>query len=133
MNKTSTLFAGVGILIIVVIGYFSLKTNPKQEQLNPDVNANQATPTNSFIEAVFEYKNGQADPKVVRVEEGQNIKIRVNFDVAGEAHLHGYDLSVDVEPGKESILEFTASKTGRFPMEFEQLKKDIGVIEVYPK
>ena len=59
-----------------------------------------------------------ADPRV-KVEQGSVVQLRVDSDVADEVHLHGYDKSVDVEPGHIARLTFTASAPGVFEVELE--------------
>jgi heme/copper-type cytochrome/quinol oxidase subunit 2 len=145
MNKQSLIFITAGILLLIVLGYFLLKPSSKQEstlqnnqptqrQVNNQSVEQKAPELPLFIEAVFEYTTGvPLEPKVVRVEEGQKVVIKATADVADEVHVHGYNNTVEIKPGVPAVLEFTATKTGRFPIELEKLKKDIGVIEVYPK
>ncbi|HET7529977.1 MAG TPA: hypothetical protein VFJ98_03355 [Mycobacteriales bacterium] len=58
-------------------------------------------------------------PARVKVAEGSTVQLRVDSDVADEIHLHGYDKSVDVEPGHIARLTFTASISGLFEVELE--------------
>lgn len=137
MNKTSAILVGIGVLVLIGIGYLALKPT-SQQPVNQNTNIENSqrgqSAENNVIEAVFDYKTGDtAEPKVVRVQEGQKVVIKATADVADEIHLHGYDLSKEAEANEQITIEFTADKTGRFPIELEKLKKDIGVIEVYPK
>lgn len=135
MNKISVTLVGIGILVLVALGYFVLKPAPRQPaNQNQITNQNEIPPNQDVVEAVFDYKTGAtAEPKIIRAQEGQKVRIRAASDIADEAHLHGYDISAEVGPGKEALIEFTAAKTGRFPIELEKLEKEIGIIEVYPK
>jgi FtsP/CotA-like multicopper oxidase with cupredoxin domain len=56
----------------------------------------------------------------VRVDRGERVRIRVEADRAEEVHLHGYDLSEDVAPGRPAVIEFTADAAGVFEVELEQ-------------
>jgi plastocyanin len=58
-------------------------------------------------------------PSRVKVAAGSTVQLRVDSDVADEVHLHGYDKSVDVEPGSTARLTFTASISGLFEVELE--------------
>jgi plastocyanin len=58
-------------------------------------------------------------PSRVKVAAGSTVQLRVDSDVADEVHLHGYDKSVDVEPGRTARLTFTASISGLFEVELE--------------
>lgn len=144
MNKTSANFAAIGIIVLVGIGYIAFK--PKTQTNTPISNAVNPTPapnaiseppvpeTPKPVEATFEYKKGAAyTEQAIKVQEGQQVVLKVTADVADEAHLHGYDVSKEFEPNQQVTLEFTATKTGRFELELEKLKKTLGYIEVYPK
>jgi FtsP/CotA-like multicopper oxidase with cupredoxin domain len=56
----------------------------------------------------------------VRVKRGDKVRIRVQSDHAEEVHVHGFDLSADVAPGKPATIEFTADAAGVFEVELEQ-------------
>lgn len=139
MNKTTTILVSIGVLILIAVLYFSLRSVPSQEHPSETDRAQQSAPltdhvANSVSEVSFEYKkDGSVEPKAVRVKEGEKVIIKISSDVADEAHLHGYDKSTPVEPGKVATLELIANQTGRFPIELEQIKKEIGILEVYPK
>jgi len=66
------------------------------------------------------------------VEQGKKVAIVVGSDVADEVHLHGYDKSVGVKPGKQARLVFVASIPGRFEVELESRGLQIADIEVRP-
>jgi hypothetical protein len=66
------------------------------------------------------------------VEQGEKVAIVVGSDVADEVHLHGYDKSVDVVPGKPARLVFVASIPGRFEVELEDRGLQIADIRVQP-
>lgn len=147
MNKTSAIFAAIGIVVLVGVGYIAFK--PKAQTNTPVTNgSNTVSPTatpNGIseppvpevpkpVEAIFEYKKGAAyTEQALKVQEGQQVILKVTADVADEAHLHAYDISKEFEPNQQVTLEFTATKTGRFELELEKLKKTLGYIEVYPK
>jgi hypothetical protein len=52
--------------------------------------------------------------------------------VADEIHLHGYDLSEDVDAGGAAGLRFTASVRGGFEVELEDLCLQLAVSTVQP-
>jgi FtsP/CotA-like multicopper oxidase with cupredoxin domain len=66
----------------------------------------------------------------VRVDRGEKVQIRVQADRAEEVHLHGYDLSEDVAPGKPAVIEFTADAAGVFEVELEQAKLPLFELQV---
>jgi heme/copper-type cytochrome/quinol oxidase subunit 2 len=66
------------------------------------------------------------------VSKGEEVKVRVESDVADEIHVHGYDLMVDVAAGGEAEIEFQATIVGRFEVELEERGTPIGELEVRP-
>jgi len=57
-----------------------------------------------------------ADLQLVRVKQGDVVKLRWSADRRMILHLHGYDLEKTVEPGTLTEMAFTARATGRFPI-----------------
>jgi hypothetical protein len=66
------------------------------------------------------------------VDQGKKVALVVRSDVADEVHLHGYDKSVNVTPGKAARLVFVASIPGRFEVELEDRGLQIAGITVRP-
>jgi predicted ribosomally synthesized peptide with SipW-like signal peptide len=64
------------------------------------------------------------------VNQGDEVVLVVTSDVADEIHLHGYDLSRDVEAGGTVRLPFTATIPGRFEAELESRGVQIADITV---
>jgi len=83
----------------------------------------------------FEIQNGRliSGPTVVKVHQGDRLRLRFRSNAADELHLHGYNLKAKLRAGTEASLEFEASKTGRFGFELHHAKADLGAIEVYPR
>jgi hypothetical protein len=54
---------------------------------------------------------------VLRVRQGQRVKLRWQTDEAATIHLHGYDLRAALKPGTPVVWDFEATATGRFPIE----------------
>ena len=66
----------------------------------------------------------------VRVDRGERVRISVQADRAEEVHVHGYDLSEDVAPGRPAVIEFTADAAGVFEVELEQAKLQLFELQV---
>ena len=54
---------------------------------------------------------------LMRVHQGDAVKLRWTSDRPLVLHLHGYDLEQRVAADAVAELKFTASATGRFPIE----------------
>jgi hypothetical protein len=57
------------------------------------------------------------DMRVVRVKQGDAVKLRWTTDRPIVLHLHGYDIELKVEPGRVTEMTFIARAAGRFPVE----------------
>jgi sirohydrochlorin ferrochelatase len=85
----------------------------------------QATTTTAgfsgvLIEATVTGDKVETASRRVRIDRGQKVRIRVQADRAEEVHLHGYDLSAAVAPGRPAVIDFTADAPGVFEVELEQ-------------
>ena len=78
---------------------------------------------------------------VIRVKQGDIVRLRWSTDRSIILHLHGYDIERKIEPGAIGVMEFTAHATGRFPVEVHRSSEAGGHshgetplvrIEVYP-
>jgi uncharacterized protein YdiU (UPF0061 family) len=54
--------------------------------------------------------------RLVRVKQGDTVRLRWRSDRPLLLHLHGYDIETKIEPGAVAELAFTARATGRFPI-----------------
>lgn len=63
--------------------------------------------------------DGRAAPekRLVRAAEGDTVRLRWTSDRPIVLHLHGYDITTEVQPGGVAETLFTARATGRFPVE----------------
>jgi hypothetical protein len=91
-----------------------------------DSTSSQATTTTAgfsgvLIEATVTGDKVETASRRVRIDRGQKVRIRVQADRAEEVHLHGYDLSADVAPGRPAVIDFTADAPGVFEVELEQV------------
>jgi hypothetical protein len=83
-----------------------------------------------------------ASMRLIRVRQGDTVKLRWTTDRPIRLHLHGYDIETKVEPGAATEMAFTARATGRFPIEEHRPNAKGGHshgeaplvrIEVYPR
>jgi hypothetical protein len=72
-------------------------------------------------EVSFDLKieNGRVAPgmRLIRVRQGDAVRLKWTSDRPIVLHLHGYDIEARVEPGTVAQMSFTARATGRFPVE----------------
>jgi hypothetical protein len=56
----------------------------------------------------------------VPVAAGTSVTLVVTSDVADEVHVHGYDLTADLDPGQAAELPFDATIPGVFEVELHE-------------
>ncbi len=90
-------------------------------------------------------KHGQVPKamRVIRVKEGDFVRLLVSTDRTATLHLHGYDIERQVKPGTVTEFAFKAYATGRFPIHLHGQHAQSGsgaheeaplvYIEVYPR
>ena len=84
----------------------------------------------TLIEAKVTGSNVETASRRVRVDRGEKVRIRVQADRDEEVHLHGYDLSQDVAPGRPAPIEFTADAPGVFEVELEEARLKLFELQV---
>ena len=76
-------------------------------------------------------------PTVLAVRQNDRVVLLVSSDKPVQVHLHGYDIESNVVPNVVTSLRFTATATGRFPIEIhsrEPLKqRPLAYLEVRPQ
>ena len=65
-------------------------------------------------------------------DQGDTVRFRVRHDTAEEIHIHGYDITKEVEPDKIATVSFKASITGIFEIEFHGSGTQIAELKVEP-
>jgi hypothetical protein len=68
----------------------------------------------------------------IRVDKGDTVRFRVRAPEDEEVHVHGYDISRDVEAGKTERISFKATIDGIFEIEFEHSGTQIASLRVDP-
>jgi hypothetical protein len=81
--------------------------------------------------------------RLIRVNEGDVVKLRWTSDQPLVLHLHGYDIEKRIAAGAITELVFTAYATGRFPIHVHAQGADAGghahedlplaTVEVFPR
>lgn len=100
----------------------------------PSSTSGAPTTTAGFAGTVIEAKvtgsTVETASRRVRIDLGEKVRIRVEADRNEEVHLHGYDLSREVAPGRPAVLDFTADAPGVFEVELEQARLKVFELQV---
>jgi len=67
---------------------------------------------------------------VVKAKRGQMVQINGVSDVAESLHVHGYDKTLELKPGKQASLEFKADTKGIFEVETHESGKLVFKLQV---
>ena len=141
-RKVALIAAGLGLLVSL---FFALR--PDDDEATPTTTAPQTTAATTEPEVTT--TTAPPEPTVVRitvtvkggevpavrhftVKQDRQVDFVVKSEIPDEVHLHGYDLSADVAPGKPATIRFTASAPGRFEVELETRGLPIAELEVRP-
>ena len=83
-------------------------------------------------------RNGRLpeDRRVVRVSQGDEVRLRWTTDRPLTVHVHGYDIETKLSPGTSMSTRFTARAAGRFAIEVHGdrgKERIVGYLEVHPR
>jgi hypothetical protein len=94
---------------------------------NPDEPSKPAIPTVAI-------KNGKPVGGVEELtyEAGDRIRFEVDADADDEVHIHGYDISQEIGPGRPAVFDFPATIEGVFEAELHGSGEQIAEIRVNP-
>jgi hypothetical protein len=143
-RKAALIAAGLGLLVSL---YFALRPNGDEETTTTTTVAETTPGQGTTTEATT--TTAPAEPQVVRVRitvpgdsvpkvkkfsvvRDRQLEIVIDSALADEVHVHGYDLSADVAPGKPATIRFKANAPGRFEIELESRRLPIAELEVRP-
>jgi len=116
--------------------------------LNPGAKSDKPVPANSSQNVIEQQKapasakvfemviqNGQliSGQNILKVNQGDEINIKITSNESDEFHIHGYDKSLSLQPGIQSEQKFKADISGRFEFELEKSGTELGVLEVAPR
>ena len=150
MSSTTRVLMGVAAVAVLVIAFVVLRP---ADDPDPEPTAATATATETPTPATTA-ESGETTPTPtptpkptvdpgpllttagvtkIRVKKGETVRFRARSSKAEEIHVHGYDLTKDVEAGQTVTMSFKADLTGIFEIEFEHAGEEIAQLRVDPK
>ena len=106
-------------------------TDDEQGSDKPKANDQEPAPEVPVIKVVGGQPVG-GDVQELSFKSGSRILFDVKSDVEEEAHLHGYDASMAIAPGKLARFDVEATIEGVFELELENSGVPIAEISVVP-
>ena len=68
----------------------------------------------------------------IQAKKGETVRIDVTSDTPDELHLHVYDVTKEVQPGKKTRLQFKATVEGVIELELHESGNQVAEITVKP-
>ncbi len=134
MNSTMRVVLGIGVVVVAVVLLIVLKdTGNKSGDATTATSKNGQAPTSPLTTIVVD-KSGKPVGGIaeISVEEGEEVRFKVESAVGDEVHMHGYDIMKDVKAGGSVTFEFPATLEGIFEAELEGRKEQILELRVNP-
>jgi hypothetical protein len=109
-RKVAAVLAVV-VLIAAIVGFVVLQSGSDSD----------GGPSNRTFD--FQPANGKAvgGAQDVSATDGDHLTVTLKTDEPAELHVHGYELSKDIDAGKSGSISFTADATGEFDVEAHHL------------
>jgi hypothetical protein len=137
-------FLGIAVLIAVVA--VILLASGGDETDNAANSARTATPTPTATAAGGEetptptptptpkppplLQSGKV--RKLTFDQGDTVRFRVRNPEAEEIHVHGYDITKEIQPNRTATVSFKATITGIFEIEFHGSAEQIAELKVEP-
>jgi hypothetical protein len=135
------MFLGIAVVIAIIAIVVLADTSEDDTEPNPaaatataEESSPEETPTATPTPTPKPQPPLLTADKVTELEftEGETVRFRVRSDGPEEVHVHGYDISKDVEAGQTATISFKATITGIFEIEFEESGTQIAELKVEP-
>lgn len=148
MNSTTTrVVVGIAVVAVAVILFVVLKDDDSGKGSSEKIDTNTAAKAGADSKAgakakpdsvppitTIAIRNGKPVGGVAHLtyDEGERVRFKVDSDVSDEIHMHGYDISKDVEAGGSVSFDFPATIEGIFEAELEGRGEQILELTVNP-
>jgi len=127
--------AVIGIVAVILLAGGSDETSESGNSASSD-----ATPTATATAGDAATATPKPEPPLLQAgkeqalnaKEGDTVSFRVVNDEAEEVHVHGYDVTQELEPGKVETLSFRADINGIFEIELEGSGTLLAQLKVVP-
>jgi hypothetical protein len=131
-SNTTRIALAVGAIAILVVLFVVLNGGGD----NNDSKTTTSTQTTAPVEraAVITVRGGKPVGGIHKLNytKGDQVRFRVDSDVADEIHVHGYDFHKDVSKGGSVSFSFPAKIEGVFVIELENAGEQIAELRVRP-
>jgi heme/copper-type cytochrome/quinol oxidase subunit 2 len=132
-SNTTRIAVAVGAIAVIVV-LFVVLSGGDDTNTKPSDNATVTTGEPIKTVKVIDVKGGKPVGGIQKLEyvKGDQVRFKVNSDVADEIHVHGYDFHKDVAAGGSVSFSFPAKIEGVFVVELEAKGEQIAQLTVKP-
>ena len=90
------------------------------------------TPAADAVVVAVQVRDGRVQPglQTTKVKAGQSVTITATSDVADSLHVHGYDKTLDLSPGRAASVSFVADVKGVFEVETHETELLVAKLSV---
>jgi FtsP/CotA-like multicopper oxidase with cupredoxin domain len=99
----------------------TVQTQPQEGEPTGTVKAPTPKPEPEFQKVVIANGKVRGGEQEIEYSKGDTARIEVTSDAPDEIHVHGYDLTKPVAPGKPARFSFKANAEGIFEIEAHDL------------
>lgn len=75
---------------------------------------------------------GAGKMQTIAVRKGEEVEFSASSDIEEEVHVHGYDIARDIPAGGTVDVNFKATQTGVFEIEFHKADVQVAKLKVMP-
>lgn len=105
------------ILILFVTLYLRRKQNLVSDQRKQEISQQAATTDENIREIAISAKKFSFSPNPIKLKLNEKVRFRITSqDVTHGFSLPEFGIDEVIEPGKETVIDFHASKRGRFTL-----------------
>jgi FtsP/CotA-like multicopper oxidase with cupredoxin domain len=140
-------FTFLAIALVIAVAAIVVLADTSEDETEPTQSAATATPTATESPGAEETPTATPTPtprpqpplltagrvRELEYTEGDTIRFRVRSDAPEEIHVHCYDITRDVPPGRTISVSFEADITGICEVEFHNSGESIAELRVEPR
>jgi hypothetical protein len=135
-SNTVRAVIGVGLIAVAVALFIVLRDEDSDSGSTREDTAVTSSAATSPAADTIEFRDGEPVGGVKEIEAtaGETVRFRVNSDVEGEVHVHGYEVEKPIDAGSTVGFDFPADIEGQFEIEIHLPDREpqIGVLAVNP-
>ena len=134
MNSTTRMVLGIGVVIVAVVLLIVLKKGSGEGSSGGGTTTAGKPGQEPPVTTIVVDQDGKPVGGIAEISlnEGEEVRFKVESAVADEVHMHGYEIGKNVRAGGSVAFDFPATIEGVFEAELESRKEQILELTVNP-